>query len=70
MNDLENTRPHLAQEATELVLQEKPATFQERFLVLDEEQLEEVVGGGLTDCCRAPRTSSPPRTKDFTARRS
>lgn len=33
---------------------------------IDEEQLEEVIGGGLLDCCIAPRTSSsPPRASSL-----
>ena len=62
MNDPEKTQPLLAQEDRE-TLQEKPAAlaaFEERFATLDEEQLEEIAGGGA--CCgRLQRTRSAPQ---------
>ena len=61
---LEKTQPLLAQEVNEEALQEKSAAFQGHFPVLDEEQLEEVAGGGgWLSCCRAPSPSSSTRTQ-------
>src|SRR5690242_2401281 len=62
MNDPAKTPLFLAREANEEILQEQSAAFQEHFPVLDEEQLEEVAGGGFPNCCTKPRTSSPPKT--------
>src|SRR5215469_13627219 len=63
MTNQEKTPPLSAQEANEEAVQKKPVAFQERFPVLDENQLEEVAGAfklPLLGCCAAPRTSSPP----------
>src|SRR5690348_16843975 len=63
MTNQENSFPQSAQEANEEALQQYPSFVQEELPALDEEQLEEVTGAGiLPGCCRAPRTSSPPRT--------
>jgi hypothetical protein len=54
MNNPEKTQPQLAQESEEV----SPAMFQKRFVILDEEKLEEIVGGGA--CCSRPMTPPLP----------
>jgi hypothetical protein len=55
MNDLEKTQSLLAQEASEQVVQEKPAAFQEHYPTLDEEQLGNISGGSWPSSPTSPK---------------